>query len=158
MLVTLQDEIEVLELYLVLEHMRFERSFTYQVIVDERLDEDEIELPSMLLQPYVENALWHGLMHKKDDKQLTIAFKYIDEDTFSCIIDDNGIGRKQSYELKKQQSTTRDHKSKGMAITKDRIDLLKRQGNHASLTIIDKEENEQATGTKVIIELSAFLK
>ena len=158
MLVTLHDEIEVLELYLVLEHMRFEKSFTYQVIVDVRLDEDEIELPSMLLQPYVENALWHGLMHKKDDKQLTIEFKYIDEETFSCIIDDNGIGRKQSYELKKQQSTTRDHKSKGMAITKDRIDLLKRQGNHASLTIIDKEENGQATGTKVIIELSAFLK
>lgn len=157
-LVTLQAEKEVLELYLQLEHMRFEESFSFKIKTDEELDMNDLPVPSMLLQPYVENALWHGLMHKEGERKLLIHFKYVSDDVFQCIIDDNGIGRKRSAELKAHTSKAKRHESKGMGISKDRIELLQRQGQHASLQIIDKEdENGNATGTKVVVELSAEL-
>ena len=157
-MVTLAEEIEVLDLYLSLEYMRFEKSFTYTIYTDEELEADEILIPSMLVQPYVENALWHGLMHKEGDRKLCIAFTKKSETVFECVIEDNGIGRKKALELKEQQSKTKRHVSKGMTISKDRIDLLQKQGQHAMLEIIDKQdEKEIATGTKVVIELSSFL-
>jgi sensor histidine kinase YesM len=158
-MVTLAEEIEVLDLYLTLEHMRFEKSFTYTIYTDEELEADEILIPSMLLQPYVENALWHGLMHKEGDRKLCIGFTKKTDNIFECVIDDNGIGRKKALVLKEQQSKTKRHVSRGMTISKDRIDLLQKQGQHARLEIIDKyDESGTATGTKVVIELSAFLK
>jgi putative methionine-R-sulfoxide reductase with GAF domain len=157
-LVSLDEEKEVLQLYLDLEQMRFEKSFVYEMIIDEELETDEILIPSMLLQPYVENALWHGLMHKEGERRLNMIFKRINEDVFQCTIEDNGIGRKRSFELKAQQSKAKRHESKGLKISKDRLDILKRQGYHANLEIIDMEHNGEATGTKVIIELSTFLK
>ena len=158
-LVSIEEEKEVLELYLELEQMRFERSFECEMIVDEDLETDEILLPSMLLQPYVENALWHGLMHKQGDRKMKIEFRRVSEDIFRCIIDDNGIGRKQSFALKEQQSKAKRHESKGLKISKDRLTLLERQGYHAGIEIIDKtDEAGNALGTTVIIELSTFLK
>jgi ligand-binding sensor domain-containing protein/putative methionine-R-sulfoxide reductase with GAF domain len=158
-MISLTEEVEVLELYLTLEHMRFEKSFQYKIHMAEDLETDEILIPSMLLQPFVENALWHGLMHKPDDRHLNICFKKLNEDVFQCIIDDNGIGRKKAFELKEEQSKTKRHVSKGMSICKDRIELLQKQGYHAALQIIDKYNNDKkATGTKVIIELSSYLK
>ncbi|WP_229211989.1 histidine kinase [Dyadobacter arcticus] len=158
-LVSLEEERLVLELYLELELMRFEQSFSYQIVLDPRLDENQILLPSMLLQPYVENALWHGLMSKDGDRQMLIEFVMIDEDTFLCRIDDNGVGRKKSFEFKSQNSKPKNHKSMGLAISKDRIDILSLQGNHASVRIIDKYDPEgHATGTLVEVELSTYLK
>ncbi|HYE56310.1 MAG TPA: histidine kinase [Chitinophagaceae bacterium] len=158
-LITLADEIEVLELYLSLEHMRFGKSFSYSIEVEEDMETDEILIPSMLLQPYVENALWHGLMHKGDNRNLGISFRKISEDVFQCEVDDDGIGRKKALELKEQQSKTKRHLSKGMSIAKDRIDLLQKQGHHAVLSIIDKHSPDgNPAGTKVVIELSAYLK
>ena len=158
-LVALSEEKEVLELYLELEQMRFEKSFCYEMQVDEELEMDDILIPSMLVQPYVENALWHGLMHKDGERKLTITFKRISEDIFLCVIDDNGIGRKKSFELKEQQSKAKRHESKGLRISKDRIDVLQKQGFHALLEIVDKyDEQNTGAGTKVIIELSTFLK
>lgn len=158
-LVCIDEEIEVLELYLELEQMRFEQSFTYEMIIDEDLERDEILLPSMLLQPYVENALWHGLMHKDGERKMKIIFKRINDEIFRCTIDDNGIGRKKSYELKEQQSKAKRHESKGLKISKDRLSLIELQGYHASINIVDKYDTDgQATGTMVEIELSAFLK
>jgi len=113
----------------------------------------------MLLQPYVENALWHGLMHKQGDRKMKIEFRRVSEDIFRCIIDDNGIGRKQSFALKEQQSKAKRHESKGLKISKDRLTLLERQGYHAGIEIIDKTDAAgNALGTTVIIELSTFLK
>ncbi len=158
-MVTLAEEVEVLELYLSLEHMRFEQSFQYEVIVDEDLEMDEILIPSMLLQPYVENALWHGLMHKEGERELFISFQKKTEEVFTCIVDDNGIGRKKALELKEQQNKTRRHVSKGMTISKDRIELLQRQGQLATLDIVDKySASGSAMGTRVVVELSSFLK
>lgn len=157
-MVTLAEEIEVLDLYLSLEHMRFEKSFAYTIYTDEELETDEILIPSMLLQPYVENALWHGLMHKQDDRRLSISFELKSEAVFTCVIDDNGIGRKKALELKEQQSKTKRHVSRGMTISRDRIELLQKQQQHAVLDIIDKyNEAGEPTGTRVVVELSAFL-
>ncbi|HUC83281.1 MAG TPA: two-component regulator propeller domain-containing protein [Flavisolibacter sp.] len=157
-MVTLAEEIEVLDLYLALEHMRFEQSFTYTIHTDEELEADEILIPSMLLQPFVENALWHGLMHKEGSRNLCICFRRKTDAVFECVIEDNGIGREKALQLKAQQSKTKRHVSRGMTICKDRIDLLQKQGQHASLQIIDKVDDAgNATGTKVVVELSAFL-
>lgn len=157
-LVTLAEEKEVLELYLELEQMRFEKGFEYAITIDEKLDADEVLIPSMLVQPYVENALWHGLMHKEGDRKLSIGFRLIKEEVFECVIDDNGIGRKRSFELKAGQSKAKRHESKGLAISKDRLDVLERQGYHASLQITDKQDQTgDATGTRITIELSTEL-
>ncbi|MCE7059858.1 histidine kinase [Dyadobacter sp. CY343] len=155
-LVTIEEENDVLQLYL--EQMRFEQSFSFKIIVDRDLDAEDILLPSMLLQPYVENALWHGLMHKDGDRQLSIKYERMDDDVFRCLIDDNGIGRKKSLEIKEFNSKGKRHKSKGLQIAKDRLDLLEKQGRHASVQITDKyNEQGNATGTLVTIELSTFL-
>ncbi|MEO6620293.1 MAG: histidine kinase [Dyadobacter sp.] len=157
-LVTIEEEIEVLDLYLQLEQMRFEQSFVYSITLEDDLDED-IVLPSMLLQPYVENALWHGLMHKDGERVLSIKFQRIDDDIFKCTIEDNGIGREKSFEIKKHHVKAKMHKSKGLQISKDRLDLLQRQGQHASVNIIDKySPDHTGIGTTVEIELSTFLK
>jgi putative methionine-R-sulfoxide reductase with GAF domain len=156
--VSLNEEKEVLQLYLELEHMRFEKSFDYTICMDEELDADQIMIPSMILQPYVENALWHGLMHKSGNRCLRIEFRYLSDEVFQSIVEDDGIGRKKSAEIKAQQSKAKRHQSMGMQISADRIELLQRQGQHANLEIIDgASEDGIATGTKVVIELSTFL-
>jgi ligand-binding sensor domain-containing protein/putative methionine-R-sulfoxide reductase with GAF domain/anti-sigma regulatory factor (Ser/Thr protein kinase) len=156
--VSLADECDVLRLYLELEHMRFEHGFEYEIIADEDLEMNEIMIPGMLVQPFVENALWHGLMHKGSDRRLRIQFAQVSDDVFQCIIDDNGIGRRRSAEIKKQQSNAKKHESKGMGIALDRVALIQRQGFHASLNIIDKtNDSGNAEGTRVVIELSSFL-
>jgi ligand-binding sensor domain-containing protein/putative methionine-R-sulfoxide reductase with GAF domain len=158
-LVSVTEEKDVLVLYLDLEQMRFEKSFTYEMKVDEELETEEVLIPSMLLQPYVENALWHGLMHKDGDRHLEIDIKRVNEDVFRCTIEDNGIGRKRSFELKAEQSKAKRHESRGLKISSDRIDILQKQGYHATLEMKDKyDENGNATGTVVVIELSTFLK
>jgi hypothetical protein len=97
-------------------------------------------------------------MHKVADRSLLIHFKYLSDEVFQCIIDDNGIGRKKSAALKAQQSKAKRHQSMGMQISADRIELLQRQEQHASLQIVDKTDEEgNAGGTKIIIELSTFL-
>ncbi|HWR32324.1 MAG TPA: histidine kinase [Chitinophagaceae bacterium] len=157
-LVTLDEEAEVLRLYLELELMRFEKSFAYSIKTDEKLDSEELLIPSMLVQPYVENALWHGLMHKEGERNLLIAFEKISDEVYRCIIDDNGIGRKKSFELKEQQSKTKRHESKGLKISKDRLDVLQKQGYHATLQITDKyDEQQKPLGTTIVIELSTDL-
>jgi hypothetical protein len=83
----------------------------------------------------------------------------LNEDIFRCTIDDNGIGRKKSFDLKAQQSKAKRHESKGLKISKDRIDVLQKQGYHATLDIADKYDvNGDALGTTITVELSTFLK
>ncbi|GGC12634.1 hypothetical protein GCM10011325_44370 [Dyadobacter sediminis] len=157
-LITIKEEEDVLHLYLQLEQMRFDNSFSYEILVDDELETEDIVLPSMLLQPYVENALWHGLMHKNGDRKLTISFTKINEEIFECRIEDNGIGRKKSFEIKEYVSKAKRHKSKGLQISKDRLDILQKQGQHAALHIVDKYDDEgNALGTLIIIELSTLM-
>lgn len=154
-LVSIAEEKEVLDLYLQLELMRFENKFQYKISTDEKLDTDDTLIPSMLLQPFAENALWHGLLHKDSERELLIEFKLISKEVFSCIIDDTGIGRKKAAEIKEHQGVAKKHESKGLSITMDRIQLLQKQGHHATIKITDKQnEKGEAAGTRVTIELS----
>ncbi|WP_353719141.1 histidine kinase [Dyadobacter sp. 676] len=157
-LVTIAEERDVLELYLELELMRFGQGFTYSIDVDPELEDDYVRLPSMLLQPFVENGLWHGLMHKEGERHMRISFFLIGPEQFACEIEDNGIGRKKSAEMKQNSSRTREHESRGIRICEDRIDVLARQGNHARLEVIDRYDSAgNPSGTLVRIELSTYL-
>jgi ligand-binding sensor domain-containing protein/putative methionine-R-sulfoxide reductase with GAF domain len=155
LLITIDEEVEILTLYLELELMRFEHSFQYSVYIDPGIESDDILMPSMFLQPIVENALWHGLMHKKGERKLEISFHKISEDIFSCRVEDNGVGRKKSSELKNQKIFKHAYESKGMKMNMERLEVLRHQGFHATLEILDLEDPAgEPLGTTVVAEFS----
>ena len=121
-IITIGEELEMLKLYMNLEKMRFENGFDYEVVLGKDIDEDYDEIPSMLIQPYVENAIWHGLMNKTSKGKIFISIE-IKAGYLFCIIEDNGVGLKKAKEIKAKRKKMK-HKSIGMRITKDRLDLL----------------------------------
>ncbi len=152
--VTLAQELERLELYLSLEHMRFKDRFSYS-ITTEKLDADSIEIPAMLLQPFVENSIIHGIL-PNETKHGEIHIKvWIDEfQRLTILIEDNGVGIKQS--LSKKTNIAGDHESKGMEITEKRIELLqKMQGTEFSLEGPEEIYNKDRSikGTRVLIKI-----
>lgn len=153
--IPLEKELEALRLYIDLEALRFENRFEYQIVVDKSIDVNFIQIPSMLIQPYVENAIWHGLMHKKDNRKLDIRINMRDS-ILICVIQDNGIGREKSREIKTIESNTY-HKSFGMAVTKERLEIISRLNNiNPQINIIDLYENGIAVGTRVEISIPSF--
>jgi len=151
-LIPLESELESLELYLELEAVRFEHHFTYKIIVDDQLDLTGLKVPPLVIQPYAENAIWHGLMHKADKGTLTIEL-FEETETLCCKITDDGIGRKMAQQKKSKSANT--HKSMGMRITAERISLLQRQTNlMTSITINDLVlPDGNAGGTEVFLKL-----
>ena len=141
-------EIAFLETYLKLEALRFDDSFTYKI---ERNDLKDISLPSLILQPFVENALIHGLFHKEGKKSLEIRFTKAG--TFlSCVIRDNGIGRENAKNIKIRQRSK--HKSFALVTIEKRLNILKNKyGNEVGYTIKDLQSNNESTGTEVSIVL-----
>ena len=117
--ISLAEELTYLELYLSLEKKRFGDKLRYQIEVDSQLDQEETFIPSMLLQPYIENAIWHGIMPLEDGGDLKIAILLKNEHTLNIEIYDNGVGINNSIKDK-----TQSHESKGMSLTRERIDLL----------------------------------
>lgn len=155
LLITIDEEVEILTLYLDLEQMRFEHSFHYSINIDPAIESDDVLMPSMFLQPIVENALWHGLMHKQGERKLDISFRKSSEETFSCHVEDNGVGRKKSAELKSRKIFNHSYESKGMKMNMERLEVLRRQGYHANLEFKDVESADgNALGTHVIAEFS----
>ncbi len=152
--ISLSNEIEVLKLYLSLEALRFKQSFGYDIAVDENIEADIIQLPSLLLQPYVENALWHGLRHKQGEKALTIFITEI-ADQLEIIIEDNGVGREKSEAIKSHKLGAEKFESKGTLLATQRIAILNQQypGMAKTETIDLKDSVGNATGTRVIITL-----
>lgn len=151
-LIPLEKEIELLELYLKIEARRFSMPFTHQITVGDNLDTFSIQLPPMLLQPFVENAIKHGLFHKKAPGHISIGF--IQEGNYlKCYVEDNGVGRKKSAELNMQQG--RAHKSRGLEIVNERLDIIRASNpGDYHLKIIDLYDLQQnPTGTKVEIVL-----
>lgn len=150
--VTIREEINMLTIYLELESMRFQNKFEYIFIIDEKIDLDYEEMPAMLMQPYVENAILHGLTPKKEKGNLIIKIK-LSEKFLICSIEDNGIGRKLSSEIKTSQKTFENHRSLGMKITQDRLALLNSANNsELSVNITDLfNDKGEAEGTKVDI-------
>ena len=137
-----------------MERLRFDNRFQLHLHVDEKLNRETIVIPSMLIQPYVENAIWHGLLHKDSEGKLTINFNFISTQQLEVIIEDDGIGRDKAMELKSKQLLKK--KSYGIKITEHRIALINRiNGITASSTIEDlKSADGKPAGTKVTLVIS----
>lgn len=145
--VSLNNEVEQLKKYLDLEHLRFNEKFDYEITIDEALDGDAVFVPNMLLQPHLENAIWHGLRYKEGKGFLKLDFK-LKNNQVKVTIDDNGIGLAKSQELKTTNQKV--HESRGMTNTRERISLLNElYKKNISLEISEKENPE--TGTRVEI-------
>lgn len=147
--VLLTDEIEMLRLYLDLEQLRFGAEMRYEIECPADVDADRIFIPSMIIQPFVENAIKHGLLHKKGEKRLSIAFSL--GSGLLCTITDNGVGRKRSAEIKARGVA---HASFSTAATVKRLDLIQSlHGAAVALEILDLEEDGEAIGTRVLLQL-----
>lgn len=120
-LLTLDQEINALQLYIEIESMRFQQSFDWSIQVDPEIDTTGTRVPPMLIQPFVENAIWHGLQHKKEPGHLEIRFMIKDHGIL-CIVRDDGIGRARAAEMKRHNS--RHKESLGTKITSDRMDVI----------------------------------
>ncbi len=154
--IPLTKELEALNLYLDLESLRFENKFEYTIHIHDNVDVENSMIPSMLIQPYVENAIWHGLMHKETTGKITITLES-KEKALICVIEDNGIGRKKSGEVLKAKKNEF-HKSVGMSITRERLDIINRKNNsNLTITITDLEDAAgNALGTKVELNLPFY--
>ncbi|MFT4666050.1 MAG: ligand-binding sensor domain-containing protein [Polaribacter sp.] len=148
---TIAQELELLKLYLETEAMRFEDQVTYSFNVDDKIDPYEDFIPTMILQPFIENAIWHGLAQKKGTKTITISFEK-EEDHLILSVEDNGIGRQAASKIKKDMPS---HESKALAITRKRLKLFgEAESANTKLDIIDlKGEFNNSIGTKVIIQI-----
>jgi LytS/YehU family sensor histidine kinase len=148
--ISLESELEALQLYLELESLRFDNKFEYKISVDEDIDTTTLKVPPLIIQPYAENAIWHGLMHKKEKGHLEIKLYQQDEILF-CKITDDGIGRKKAAELKSKSST---HKSMGIKITENRIAMMQLNGDNKSVEIKDLVYADgSAAGTEVVLRI-----
>jgi tetratricopeptide (TPR) repeat protein len=153
--ITLEQELETLTLYLDIEQMRFNNRFQYWINLENDVDTEGVKLPPMLIQPYVENAIWHGLMHKEGDGNVTISILEKGNNQLVINILDDGIGRKKAMELKSKTATQR--KSFGMEISADRIHIINQiYKTNAQVTVYDltDETTGEATGTRVQLLLS----
>lgn len=146
--VALDKELDALRLYIEMEALRFNNRFTYTITVDADVALEHIEVPPMLLQPYVENAIWHGLMHLETTGKLTIHV-FNKGNNLGVVIEDNGIGRAKAAELKSKSAT--EQKSHGLKITAARIDIINQLYNTHNEVFITDLLNEQgkACGTRV---------
>lgn len=148
--IPLTKELELLELYVKLEHSRFPDKFEYEINVDGHLDVSAFQIPPMLLQPYIENSIWHGLRYKEEKGFLNIGLKQKDKETLEITITDNGIGRKKSAALKTMNQ--KKQKSKGMGNIKKRVAILNDMyKDKVDVHISDLESD--GSGTKVVFIL-----
>lgn len=151
--ISLEEEIRALDQYLELEKLRFEERLNYSIKTEEIIDIETIKIPTMLVQPYLENAIKHGLLHKKEAGIVRIEF--ILEKKFSylkCIITDNGIGREKAKEFTKRSNPN--HKSFATQANKDRLSLLNfERKEKIGVEIIDLYSNDIAIGTQVFIKI-----
>lgn len=148
--ISLESEIRYLNSYLELESMRFAHSFVHDIELDPSIDADRTFIPSMILQPYVENSIRHGLRYRQEGvKSVRVIFRKRGN-TLVCIVEDNGVGRRKAAELKSFIHV--EYQSKGMTLTAERIAALnRRQDIPITVDVIDMEEDGNATGTQVIV-------
>lgn len=145
---SVQDEIEILSLYLKLESIRFKGKFEYDIVVDDKIDPISFKIPALLIQPFVENSLWHGIQNKEGKGRIHVAFNLVDRSIF-CAIEDNGIGRENAEKIRQNRMTN--HISLGASITQTRMKLLKSlYGNKLGIRYIDLKDNfNRPSGTRV---------
>lgn len=139
----LKDEIEFLNLYLELEHLRSNGKFTYDIHISPQINTDQILFPTMIIQPFIENAIWHGLAPKKEGAGLLDIRILLQDGLIVCEVEDNGIGRKRAMEIKAEKASA--HMSLGIQVTQNRIELLQKSAGNKGVQIeyIDLENNKQ---------------
>lgn len=147
--ISIEDEIKTLELYIELESLRF--PFNYKLMIDPLLDTENMEIPAMIIQPYIENAIKHGIADKTDNRNITIQLQRKDQQLF-CTVEDNGVGREMA-EMNKSKYAQ--HKSMGTKLSKERLTLISKQiSGKADVVIKDLHDNEgYPSGTLVEISI-----
>lgn len=146
-IVSLDQEKEYLRAYLEMEELRFNQSFRYTIKIDDQLNSGKVMIPSMLIQPLAENAIWHGLMHKQGDKQLHISFSR-DNGQLTCVVEDNGIGIKQQ----ENNGPPKAYRQTGLDNIRQRLELLNKKFNlSGSMVIYDLKDRNGKTGTRIKI-------
>jgi hypothetical protein len=153
--ISIGEEIDFLKNYLEVENLRFQSKFKASIDIDPAIDQDFSFIPPMIVQPYLENAIKHGLLHKKSGGILKIVFK-LNGSILNCTVEDNGVGRQESRRLSSTKSSVvSTHKSKGMSITKKRLELLNAEReNPIEVKITDLQDDQsKSAGTRVELEI-----
>lgn len=150
-IISLEQELLALTLYIELEAIRFSEKFTFRITVAPDISPNSMGIPPMIIQPFVENAIWHGLLHKGTPGHIDIEFERF-PGGLKCTITDNGVGRKKAAELKSKSINK--EKSYGMQITRDRLSMLDKDGKTPHVEVINLEDEQgNALGTKVIVKI-----
>ncbi|WP_027125711.1 histidine kinase [Gelidibacter mesophilus] len=149
--ISLKKEIELLELYTKLEHFRFQDKFDYEITIEESIKIDEYQIPPMLLQPYIENAVWHGLRYKLGKGHLDISITKKNDNEITITIADDGIGRIRSKALKTEHQKKQN--SKGMGNIKKRVAILNDMYKDKVDVFVDDFQEAEDVGTKVVVTL-----
>ena len=151
--ISLADELDTMKLYMNIENIRFSNEIDFKIKIDEKINPENIRVPSLILQPFLENSLWHGLSSKIDDKRIELDIKKESDDYITISITDNGVGRKVSHERKLNKTLQRD--SVGIEITRERLfNFSKRFARMYDLKIEDLFDHQnKASGTKVILNI-----
>lgn len=152
--VSLADEIETMELYINIENIRFENEIQYQIIVEDDINVETIKIPCLLFQPFIENAIWHGLSLKKGNKKLQISIAKKEDKYIQIEILDNGVGREVSRQLNEKKLHKKE--SLGIVLTKERLKIFyKNYNNKYTITYQDLDEKKHiGTVVKILIPLS----
>lgn len=150
--IPLKDELIALKHYMDIERLRFDNKFDYEVVVDPDIDEEFMEIPPMIIQPFVENAILHGLIHSAEEGHISVNL-ILRSNYIFCTIEDNGVGREKAQKIKDESGIKR--KSRGMLITRERLEVLNKQNvDKFAVQIIDlKDENGMAVGTRVELNI-----
>ncbi len=146
--VSLKEEIDFLQIYLDLERMRFDNAFDYEIGVDGIQGMDSIRIPNLIVQPYVENAVLHGMNNLKRKGHIKVDFSF-EDDMLKCVVEDNGVGRSKEKEEKGKEG--RENRSVGMTITQRRLKLLNARIVNPKVQVIDLFENGNPCGTRIEI-------
>jgi hypothetical protein len=151
--ISLEDELEMLRLYLDMERLRFKDAFEYSITFKNSIDTGNVFVPPLLLQPFAENAIWHGLMHKDGHGHLDIELR-VDNKMLTCTITDDGVGRNKAAEIKSRSAEK--SKSMGLQITSERLALLNKETDQPTLFNIEDIINEDGkpAGTRVILKMN----
>jgi tetratricopeptide (TPR) repeat protein len=149
-LVTLRNETDALRLYIEMEQLRFDHKFDYSIEIDPSIDREQTMIPPLVLQPYVENAIWHGLLNKGEEGTVRVKIEKASAHQLFCTVEDDGVGRIKAGEMKSK--TLGSNKSFGTEITRERIKLL--NGDDRNFRIVDLyDAHKQPAGTRVEITL-----
>jgi len=150
--IPIEDELNSIESYLSLQKFRYDDRFDYTIDVDPELDTESLTMPPLLAQPFIENAIEHGIRHKEGKGNIAVRFR-LDDGAVHLTVEDDGVGRERSQELEKEMKAN--HQSMSTEITRERLRILNRKAREKiSFTITDlKDKNGNPAGTKVSIIL-----